>query len=29
MNPYLETGVFKKLKDEKIFNQAKISFDTI
>ncbi|MDR0550917.1 MAG: DUF2442 domain-containing protein [Spirochaetaceae bacterium] len=29
MNPYLETGIFKKLKDEKIFNQVKISFDTI
>jgi hypothetical protein len=26
---YLETGIFKKLKDEKIFNQVKISFDSI
>jgi hypothetical protein len=29
MNPYLETGLFKKLKDENIFSKVKISFDTI
>jgi hypothetical protein len=29
MNPYLETGLFKKLKDKKLFNKVKISFDTI
>jgi hypothetical protein len=26
---YLETGMFKKLKDKKLFNQVKISFDSI
>jgi hypothetical protein len=26
---YLETGIFKKLKDKKLFNQVKISFDSI
>jgi hypothetical protein len=29
MNPYLETGLFKKLKNEILFNSVKISFDTI
>jgi hypothetical protein len=29
MNPYLETGLFQKLKDENIFSKVKISFDTI
>jgi hypothetical protein len=28
MKKYLETGIFKKLKDENLFNQVKISFDT-
>jgi hypothetical protein len=26
---YLETGIFKKLKDKKLFNQVKISFDSV
>ncbi len=29
MKPYLETGIFKDLKDEAIFKTAKISFDTV
>jgi hypothetical protein len=29
MNPYLGTGLFKKLKDENLFNRVKVSFDTI
>lgn len=29
MNPYLEIGIFKELKDEQIFNQVKPSFDTV
>ena len=29
MKPYLETGIFKELKDEAIFKTAKISFDTV
>jgi hypothetical protein len=29
MNPYLETGLFKKLKNKNMFNKVKISFDTI
>ena len=29
MKPYLETGVFKELKDEAIFKTAKINFDTV
>ncbi len=29
MKPYLEKGVFKKLKDEEIFNKVKISFGAI
>jgi hypothetical protein len=29
MKPYLETGIFKELKDENIFKTAKVSFDTV
>ena len=29
MKPYLNKGVFKALKDKKIFNSVKISFDTV
>lgn len=29
MKPYLEKGVFQKLKEKKFFNQVKISFGTI
>jgi hypothetical protein len=29
MMPYLETGIFKELKDESMFKTAKISFDTV
>lgn len=29
MKPYLNTGIFKQLKDEKVFNSVKVSFDTI
>ena len=29
MKPYLEKGVFKKLKDKKFFNTVHVSFDTI
>jgi hypothetical protein len=29
MNPYLETGLFKRLRDENLFNKVKISFDTV
>ncbi len=29
MKPYLNTGIFKALKDERLFNTAKVSFDTI
>lgn len=29
MNPYLEVGIFKELKDEQIFNQVNPSFDTV
>jgi antitoxin component YwqK of YwqJK toxin-antitoxin module len=29
MNPYLNTGIFKELKDETIFKTAKVSFDTV
>ena len=29
MKPYLEKGVFKKLKDKSFFNSVHISFDTI
>ncbi|MDR2028969.1 MAG: DUF2442 domain-containing protein [Treponema sp.] len=26
---YLETGIFKKLKDKKLFGQVRVSFDSI
>lgn len=29
MKPYLDKGVFQKLKDKNLFNQVKISFGTI
>lgn len=29
MGPYLNTGIFKELKDESIFKTAKVSFDTV
>ena len=29
MKNYLKTGLFKKLRDKKLFNQVKISFDSI
>lgn len=29
MEPYLDFGVFRKLRDRKIFFKAKVSFDTI
>ena len=29
MSPYLNTGIFKELKDEAIFKTAKVSFDTV
>ena len=29
VKPYMDTGLFKKLKDEKIFNMVRVSFDTI
>ncbi len=29
MKPYLEIGIFKELKEERIFNTAKVSFDTV
>lgn len=29
MKPYLDKGVFKKLKDEEVFNKVKISYGTI
>jgi hypothetical protein len=29
MTPYLETGIFKELKDESVFKTAKVSFDTV
>ena len=29
VKPYLDTGLFKTLKDEKIFNMVKVSYDTI
>lgn len=29
MKPYLNIGIFKGLKDEKVFNSVKVSFDTI
>lgn len=27
--PYLENGIFRELKDEKLFNSVHVSFDTI
>ena len=29
MNPYLNKGIFKELRDLSVFNSVKISFDTI
>ncbi len=29
MKPYLEKGVFKKLKDEKIFKSVKLAYGTV
>ena len=29
MKPYLETGIFKELKDETVFKTVKVSFDTV
>jgi hypothetical protein len=29
VKPYMDTGLFKKLKDEKLFKMVKISYDTI
>jgi hypothetical protein len=29
MKRYIETGIFKKLKDKELFNRVKISFDSI
>jgi hypothetical protein len=29
MKPYLETGIFKELKDESVFNSVRVIFDTI
>ena len=29
MRPYLETGIFKELKDEVQFNTVHLSFDTV
>ena len=29
LNPYLESGIFKQLKDKSIFNSVHVSFDTI
>lgn len=29
MTPYLSKGVFKTLKNEKVFNSVKVSFDSI
>ena len=29
VKPYLDTGLFKTLKDEKIFKRVKLSYDTI
>lgn len=29
MKPYLQTGIFKELKDVNLFNTVKVSFDTI
>ena len=29
MKPYLETGIFKELKDEALFKTVRVSFDTV
>ncbi len=29
MNPYINNGIFKDLKDVRIFNSVRVSFDTI
>ena len=29
MNPYLEKGIFKELKDISVFNSVKVSYDSI
>ena len=29
MNPYLETGIFKELKDENVFKTVRVNFDTV
>jgi hypothetical protein len=29
MNPFLDKGVFKELKDVELFNNVRVSFDTI
>ena len=29
MNPFLDKGIFKQLRDTKVFNTVRISFDTI
>jgi len=29
LKPYLDTGLFKALKDEKLFRMVKVSYDTI
>ncbi|MEG0181813.1 MAG: DUF2442 domain-containing protein [Romboutsia sp.] len=29
MNPYLDKGIFRELKNENIFNAVKVSFDSI
>ncbi|MBU4487115.1 MAG: DUF2442 domain-containing protein, partial [Candidatus Delongbacteria bacterium] len=29
MKPYLDTGIFKELKDIEVFNSVRVSFDTI
>jgi len=29
MNPFLDKGIFKELRDSKIFNTVHVSFDTI
>ena len=29
MKPYLEIGIFRALKDQKLFNTARVSFNTV
>jgi len=29
MKPYLDTGIFRELKDKRVFNTVRTSFDTI